>query len=82
MMTTNRMFLIAFTVSLLAACGQKDAAEPDASDAGDASRLKVGFVYVTPISDAGWTHQHDLGRLQMEETLGDQVETKYIESVP
>ena len=82
MMTTNRMFLIAFTVSLLAACGQKDAAEPDASDAGDASRLKVGFVYVTPISDAGWTHQHDLGRLQMEDSLGDQVETKYIENVP
>ncbi len=81
-MKINRTLLIAFTVSLLAACGQKDAAEPEAADAGDASRLKVGFVYVSPIGDAGWTHQHDLGRLQMEETLGDQVETKYIENVP
>ncbi len=26
----------------------------------------VGFVYVSPIGDAGWTYQHDLGRLQME----------------
>jgi len=83
---TNRMLLIAFAVSLLAACGQKDTAEPEAADAaadaGDASALKVGFVYVSPIGDAGWTYQHDLGRLQMKDTLGDQVETKYIENVP
>ena len=26
----------------------------------------VGFVYVSPIGDAGWTYQHDLGRLQLE----------------
>jgi basic membrane lipoprotein Med (substrate-binding protein (PBP1-ABC) superfamily) len=24
--------------------------------------FKVGFVYVSPISDAGWTFQHDSGR--------------------
>ncbi len=81
-MKTNRTLLIAFTVSLLAACGQKDAADPAAADAGDSAALKVGFVYVSPIGDAGWTYQHDLGRLQMEETLGDQIETKYIENVP
>jgi simple sugar transport system substrate-binding protein len=44
--------------------------------------LKVGFVYVSPIGDAGWTYQHELGRQQLQETLGDQVETKYIEDVP
>jgi len=26
-------------------------------------KLKVGFVYISPIGDAGWTYQHDLGRL-------------------
>ena len=26
----------------------------------------IGFVYVTPIGDAGWTYQHNQGRLQME----------------
>ena len=41
---------------------------------------KVGFIYVGPIGDAGWTYAHDLGRLQLEEELG--VETIYIESVP
>jgi len=47
-----------------------------------AEPLKVGFVYVSPIGDAGWTYQHDLGRKAMEEALGDRVETKYIEDVP
>ncbi len=84
-MKIDRVLLIAFAVGLLAACGQKDAAEPEAdstADVGDAAALKVAFVYVSPIGDAGWTHQHDLGRLQMEATLGDRVETKYIENVP
>lgn len=45
-------------------------------------KLKVGFVYISPIGDAGWTYQHDLGRLELEKQLGDKVETKYIDSVP
>jgi len=48
--------------------------------AGD--KLKVGFVYISPIGDAGWTYQHDLGRLELEKQLGDKVETKFIDSVP
>lgn len=44
--------------------------------------LKIGFVYVSPIGDAGWTFQHDLGRLSVEKNFGDKVATKYIESVP
>lgn len=40
----------------------------------------VGFVYVSPIGDAGWTYQHDLGRLEMERNTG--VTTKYVENVP
>ncbi len=35
--------------------------------------LKVGFVYVSPIGDAGWTYQHELGRLALEEALGASV---------
>lgn len=44
--------------------------------------LKVGFVYVSPIGDAGWTYQHDQGRQQMEKALAGKVTTKYVESVP
>ena len=28
--------------------------------------LKVGFIYVGPVSDGGWTYQHDQGRLAVE----------------
>ena len=44
--------------------------------------LKIGFVYVSPIGDAGWTFQHDTGRREMEKALGAKVTTKYVESVP
>lgn len=44
--------------------------------------LKVGFVYVSPISDAGWTHQHDSGRKEMQAALGDAVTTRTVDSVP
>jgi len=43
--------------------------------------LKVGFVYVSPIGDAGWTYQHDLARKEMEQALGDKVTTSFVESV-
>lgn len=44
--------------------------------------LKIGFVYVGPIGDGGWTYQHDQGRLQVIEAFGDRVDTVYQENVP
>ena len=49
--------------------------------ASGADKLKVGFIYVGPIGDHGWTYQHDQGRLAVEEAFGDKVETIYVESV-
>ena len=46
-----------------------------------AEPVKVGFIYVGPIGDHGWTYRHDIGRQQVEEAFGDQVETMYLESV-
>jgi simple sugar transport system substrate-binding protein len=43
---------------------------------------KVGFVYVGPVGDFGWTYEHNEGRLAVEEALGDAVETTFVESVP
>jgi simple sugar transport system substrate-binding protein len=45
-------------------------------------RTKVGFIYVGPIGDGGWTYEHDQARLAVEEHFGDRVETVYQESVP
>jgi basic membrane protein A len=44
-------------------------------------KLKVGFIYVGPIGDLGWSYQHDLGRKAMEEALGDKVESTFLENV-
>ena len=47
-----------------------------------AEKLKVGFIYLGPIGDLGWTYQHDVSRKAMEQALGDKIETAYIENVP
>jgi len=44
-------------------------------------KTKVGFVYVGPIGDGGWTYEHDKGRLAVEAEFGDKVETVYVENV-
>ncbi|WP_170409848.1 BMP family ABC transporter substrate-binding protein [Ruegeria atlantica] len=45
-------------------------------------KTKVGFVYVGPVGDGGWTYEHNKGRLAVEEHFGDKVETVFVESVP
>ena len=52
-----------------------------AATASGADKLKVGFIYVGPIGDHGWTYQHDQGRLAVEAAFGDKVETVYVENV-
>jgi len=45
-------------------------------------KLKVGFVYVGPVADYGYSFQHDLSRKALAEALPDKVETTYLENVP
>ena len=53
-----------------------------ASSAFAAEKLKVGFVYVGPVGDFGYSYQHDQGRIAMEKALGDKVQTTFLENVP
>ena len=53
-----------------------------ATSAAAQDKTKVGFIYVGPIGDGGWTYEHDKGRLAIEEHFGDSVETVFRESVP
>jgi simple sugar transport system substrate-binding protein len=46
-----------------------------------ADPLKIGFVYVTPVTDAGWVHQHEEGRKAVEAALPGKVKTTYVENV-
>ena len=73
------LYLIIVAVAVVAVAigvwvSQKDKAVVISED------MKVGFVYVGPIGDHGWTYRHDVGRLAVENELG--VETTYVESVP
>ena len=64
--------LLAGAAGLLVLGGAASAEEP----------LKVGFVYVGPVGDAGWTYAHDQGRLMLEKELGGKVKTTFVENVP
>ena len=43
--------------------------------------LKIGFVYVTPVTDAGWVRQHEEGRKAVDAALGAKVKTTFVENV-
>jgi len=49
--------------------------------ASAADKLKVGFIYLGPVGDFGWTYQHELGRQALVKEFGDKIETTYLENV-
>src|ERR1700730_4097343 len=50
--------------------------------ASAADKLKVGFVYLGPVGDFGWTYQHDFARKACVEKYGDAIKTSFVENVP
>lgn len=56
-----------------------DAADDTQAEKMDAADVKVGFIYVGPVGDGGFTYMHDQGRQEMEAALG--VETIYLENI-
>ena len=71
--------------SLLAGCGKKEEAAPAAAPAASVAKaepLKIGFIYVGPVGDAGWTFAHDTGRKAIEAKFGDKIKTSFVEKVP
>ncbi|MGY4286773.1 basic membrane lipoprotein Med (substrate-binding protein (PBP1-ABC) superfamily) [Bradyrhizobium sp. LM2.7] len=52
------------------------------SAASAADKLKVGFIYLGPVGDLGWTYQHELARQALVKELGDKIETTFLENVP
>jgi basic membrane lipoprotein Med (substrate-binding protein (PBP1-ABC) superfamily) len=43
--------------------------------------LRLGFAYIGPINDNGWTQEHHRGRQLVFDTLGDKVSGTYVENV-
>ncbi len=67
--------------SVIAGAGAALAARRLSPALASEAPLKIGFVYVNPIGDAGWTYQHDLGRKAIESEFGGRVKTAYVENV-
>jgi len=72
-------FVAACAFSLAPTGASSQSSQP--KDAVRAEPLKVGFVYVAPLSDAGWVRQHEDGRLAVQAALGHAVQTSYVENV-
>ncbi len=71
----RRGFTTLLGTAALAAPGIMRATRADAP-------VKVGFVYLGPVGDFGWTYQHDVGRKVAQKALGAEVVTTYVENVP
>lgn len=81
------LFLVSVLIlSLFTGCAKKPAettTTPTAAPtAAQTEPMKVGFIYVGPIGDGGYTYAHDQGRLMVEKELAGKVKTVYKESVP
>ena len=85
-----RAGLAVFAVSLsglMAGCTKKEPPKEAAKEAPKAEApkpepLKVGFIYVGPVGDAGWTFAHDNARKAIEEKFGEKIKTTFVEKVP
>jgi basic membrane protein A and related proteins len=67
--------------NLMKAAGAAAALPLVGTQALAADPLKIGFIYLGPIGDFGWTWAHDKGRKAIEAALGDKVVTTYVENV-
>jgi basic membrane protein A len=80
------------SAAALVGCGKKEEPAPAPAAAAPASApaaapakpepLKIGFAYVGPVGDGGWTFAHDNGRKAIEKEFGDKIVTSFVENVP
>jgi len=79
-------FALTMVVALVAACGSTTTANTSTTSSGSqwttSHPFTAGFIYVGAPSDAGWTHAHDVGRLQVASYFGGRVKTLFKEDVP
>lgn len=46
-----------------------------------APKLKIAFIYEKTASSSAWTYSHELGRLHLEQTFPEEVETTYYANI-
>src|SRR3974390_1551810 len=81
----KRAIVVAFAAAaalVLAACSSSSTTPSAQQSTTAGKQVTVAFIYVGSPSDAGWTHQHDAGRLAVQSYFGSQVKTIFKENVP
>lgn len=81
-MKNFKVLILALIMGLVltaAGCGDKKA-DDKARAPAQGEKIKVAFMYVGPVGDAGWTYAHEQGRLYLEKEL-PYVTTTKVESV-
>lgn len=73
------LLVLALVLTSFAGCGAKEKKEPAASDKPE---LTVGFIYIGPASDGGFSEAQDRGRQAMEDYFKGRVKTLTAENVP
>ena len=72
------VMLIVVVMFTTIGCNKKS---ENAKQGADAQKeMTVGFIYIGPVGDGGWTYAHDQGRIYLAEKL--KVKTLFKESVP
>ncbi len=70
--------------AILAACGGEKAPSGASPGGGGSAKnlVKIGFAYIGPVTDNGWTFTHDEGRKAVVAKFGSRVKTTFVENVP
>jgi basic membrane protein A len=71
--STMKRFMIAAAAAGLAVAAIATASAQE--------KLKVGYIYVGPVGDMGYSYQHDVGRRDVEAKFKDKVDTSFLENV-
>jgi basic membrane protein A len=81
----KRAIVVAFAAAVglvLAACGSSSSTPSANQSTTTGKQITAAWIYVGSPSDAGWTHQHDLGRLAVQQAFRSKVKTVYKQNVP
>lgn len=81
----KRAIVVAFAAAaalVLAACSSSSKTPSAHQSTTTGKPLTVAWIYVGSPSDAGWTQQHNLGRLAVQKYFGSKVKTIYKQNVP
>jgi basic membrane protein A and related proteins len=81
----KRAIVVAFAAAaglVLAACGSSSSTPSAHQSTTTGKQITAAWIYVGSPSDAGWTQQHNIGRLAVQQAFGSKVKTVYKQNVP